>query len=325
MPQGEDNLEVVIWCDKARQGLVGEVIGELGRVSVLGVGGPVSSPPAELAERLKVAVGRDLRKLVIDQPARVALLAVEKAPGVEQVAEAADRCDLVLTTDLLAEGLDAAAALRDELGERLGRVILAPRFSEGPGMLGANEPWEVLGEPRLAVIEFDAPAETTRLVTSLYHAWLSALEALPMPDEVHASLVHGRYEPGKVLSGSLAISGRSPGRGAGLLAVSDQTGRWDRRLRLTGPEGSLVVTDEGYTLHNDSGVVIDELPGPKAGASQAVLIARSLLRALDQSTYPHEQEPTAQRVLACCEATLLSLRTGQAENPGKLLNLGMPL
>lgn len=314
--------ELVVWSDREHERLAGVLIEALGASwQVLGVAGPSSSSPVGLAESYSVRCETDLRSLVIDHPARALVVAASEPLSLDELAEATERCEVVVMTELVTTDLARLADIQQRLGDRMERIVHLPRFSGSPGMVSATEPLEVLGEPRLVLSEVCLRGGEGSLVTGLYHAWQVVLECQEMPEEVSASLVGGRVESPAQLRGSLAVTGKLSGRGASLIAVSDQTGLWERRVRLIGPEASLEVTDDDYRLLNATGEVVDSGGSGEPKRTQAGLIAYQLDRMLEGLSHGQNGSLELERVLACCEATLLSLRTGQPENPTKLMRL----
>ncbi|WP_428388879.1 hypothetical protein [Mucisphaera sp.] len=321
MADGEATSELVVWVDRDRQDLVREVLDGLGSSwRVLGIGGPAGALPDDLCKALSLSCEADLRKLVIDRPARVVLVASAVPPGEAEILEAAERCDLVVFAELPAERLEQIGGLRKRLGGDGGQMVFSPELLASPGMQAANDPGDLLGEGRLATLEFELEKSSGLLSAGLFQAWLAALGMVGLPEEVSASLVGGRLEGERLLGGSLAVSGRSMGREAVLLAVTDQTGRWQRRMRVIGDGGSLELTDEGYRLMGADGSLIDAWTGEKMG--RGGLIAREIKRCMEG--YGVERGMSAgmlDRVVACCRASVLSLRTGQSESPEKLLGM----
>ncbi|QDU70849.1 hypothetical protein [Mucisphaera calidilacus] len=322
MAESPDAHELVVWTDRAHERLIEATLAALGSGwRILGVAGPAASPPDRLATNAGLRCLDDLRSLVIDHPARVALISSSDTPTLDELDEATERCDVVVLTESLASDLASCTDHKKRLGPRLDRILYAPRFSECPGMLAATEPTSVLGEPRMVTCEICLARCETRLATGLFHAWQSVLESQEMPEEVSASLVGGQVEPANQIRGSLAIAGRLAGAGSSLIAVSDQTGRWERRMRMIGPDGSLEVTDDGYRLLDADGSIMDRAGEPESRRTQADLIAHQLARLVEGPGYGQGGSDSVERVTACCEATILSLRTGQSESPAKLLQL----
>jgi hypothetical protein len=105
-------------------------------------------------------------------------------------------------------------------------------------------------------------------------------------------------------------------------------------LVVIGEGGQLCVTDQGYDLFDASGRIIDRRE-PAGGASNTyadriadqwcgLLAAESFGTASTGMAEGSESEgrPSPATILACCQACLLSSRTGQPESPAKLVAIG---
>jgi hypothetical protein len=113
-----------------------------------------------------------------------------------------------------------------------------------------------------------------------------------------------------------------PDASAAVLAVTDRAGQRSRRLEAIGDEAQLTVTDAGYSLWQVTGDEIDSHPPADPEPSYIQLIVDQWQRLIERPATAH---PPASRdharALACVEACLLSARTGQPENPRKLLEM----
>src|SRR5690606_29923013 len=112
------------------------------------------------------------------------------------------------------------------------------------------------------------------------------------------------------------------GRTASLVA-SDHAGRWNRTVTLLGEGGRLRLFDDGFEWIDPGGEKVDssrastrEAPGAW-GAHEVAAIADDLSRRLDPAI-PAVGPVDHASVLALCQATLLSARTGQCESPASI-------
>src|SRR5688572_18653145 len=90
MATGDSEHGVLVWCDGRRAALTQGVLGRLADLHALAVGGPTRGQIAELAAALGAKLHDDLRKMLIDQPARWLLLATCEGVGAAELKLAAE-------------------------------------------------------------------------------------------------------------------------------------------------------------------------------------------------------------------------------------------
>jgi hypothetical protein len=324
--------ETTIWTDGRRAPLAGAIATAMGEaVSVLGVGGPREAAVDELGRELDRPRVDDLRKLLVDRPARYLLLTT--LAGVT-------RQDLVLagkqqTTVLLLEPVAASLAELTGLGlsvrgEGAGKanlpwMVTLPSFLEGPGFSRAADPTESLGARRLISFHSFGQATEGSLLARLVDGWRTVLHFGQLPESVDASLADGGTVPDdpRQASGRLATHARMPDGSAAVLAVSDQAGQRLRRLEAIGEAAQLTVADTDYALWQTTGELIDDHREANGEPRYIELIVTQWQRLMQRTRWPRDPiaERDQARALACCEACLLSARTGQPENPRKLIEM----
>ena len=104
-------------------------------------------------------------------------------------------------------------------------------------------------------------------------------------------------------------------------------------LSVLAESSQLAVDDTGYLLVGEDGQPIDDAPTasarPAASADASVparpfaeCVCDQWRRLLDRAPAASTHDPAAtDAALACAQACLLSARTGEPENPGKLLKI----
>lgn len=217
--------------------------------------------------------------------------------------------------------------LRDA-GAPLVRFAPATRALAAYG--SARECLDQAGRPRTLSIAMRSGSAHATLAAKLYDAMEVVLDLLGEPDSIDASVASPGAAPGlhlapgaslRELTGDLTANLRYDTNRSACLALSDGAGRWFRGLTLVGAEGCIRLDDDSFELIDARGRTADSSGGPSEdGDACAREVARAVLAALD----PHEPSPPPfdrARVLAMCEAALLSARTGQPESPATLLRM----
>lgn len=184
------------------------------------------------------------------------------------------------------------------------RVVLAGAFRDTPGLAKAKvQAQHLTGTAALAIVSTGASADAS-LFARLLDAWDAALAFAPFPESIHAALTGPTGTPASLesLTGRLTAHGVVSGEGAITLLCAD-SGPEHRTLDLVAESGSLHATPAW--------------DGSQPTRDEAILAQwRELLAQEDPG---HGPSPEA---MACCMACMLSLRTGQAENPRRLRTLG---
>ncbi|MEX0655420.1 MAG: hypothetical protein WD534_01895 [Phycisphaeraceae bacterium] len=328
--------EVTVWADTAGAGAASAVLDRMGSaVRPIGVGGPRVTAVDQLARTLGCAREDDLRKMLVDRPAAFLLLATMRQASVEDVLTAVRQGTLVLALEPVAEELRELSAIGSGGGRPTGdaeagpagRIVAAPAFDQSPGYLSAAEPGEALGEPRTIRYESLGQAGEGSLYARLLDGWRTVLEFSSLPMTVDASLagaVAESPESLRDLAGALTAHGRMNDGSSAVLHVADRAGESRRALCVLGGEGQLRVDDVSYGLWQTTGELLDDAR-PETGASFADLVSWQWRRLIDRldGVLPEPASPRREaEALACCLASLLSIRTGQPESPAKLVQMG---
>ncbi len=328
MPKRNLSPEVTLWTDARHAPLAGELMNLMGSaLKPIGVGGPPVAVVGQLAKELGCEPHDDLRKLLVDRPASYLLMTSLEGVTHDDLHAVTDQGTAVLTLEPIASDLQGvSASLKLGTGSGgTGHILPAPAFGQSPGFLSTADPYELLGDRRTVRFTSDGRPEHGSLFARLFDAWLTVLGFTLMPETIDASLVGPLSEPPdelRMLAGSLLAHARMPGASAALLEVTDTAGQTGRVLRVQGDSASLRITDSAYTLHAPNGDLLDEASdsGP---AGFVDMLAAQWRRLLDRpnpagATVHAQSQADA---MACCLACLLSIRTGQPESPGKLLEM----
>lgn len=323
--------EVTVWVDGRSAPLVGDVLALMGSaVHVLSVGGTREQEVDRLARDLNCPRQDDIRKLLVDHPAAYLVLGSMAGLSAEDSAAALGQGTTILALDPVAASHQELATItnrrgKGEAGATTARALHAPLFTQSPGYLSAAEPWDVVGEMRLVNVQNIGDSASASIYARLFDAWLAVLAVVDMPQSIDASLMG---QPGGVpddlrsLTGRIAAHARMADGSAALVSVAEVFSESRREMLVFGRNGQLQVTDTGYELRQKDGVVDASAGG--GHLSHADLVAAQWKRLLERGPGSFASTGTPERdaqALACCQACLLSARTGQPENPRKLLEM----
>lgn len=239
------------------------------------------------------------------------------------------------------------------------RLIWLPALDQSPGWLAAADAQNFLGRLRAISLLQLGPRHDASLFARLWDAWTTTLALADLPRSIDASLVGPLSQvPDDLygLTGHLAIHARLSTHSSALIQCSDHVGRHERSVRVIGDAGQLRIDDHTYLLEDPHGHLLDPpptaqpsdtnlippsnppeklprvlpgaggLPGELPG-EYAALLAWHWRRILDRpqpaprSAGDVSADRPPEHVLACCLATLLSIRTGQPETPTKILQI----
>lgn len=323
---------VAIWCEPLYAPLAGAVLDLMGgSVRIAGVGGESSQAVDELARRYETQATDDARRLLLDHDSGSVLLLTREPPVERELLMSVCEQSLVLALEPLAASVREASALglADHAAERkriaAERVISIPQFTESPGYLRTADAAEALGQVRGVAVESIGREGRGSLFARLYDAWVAVLSLVDTPLSIDASLA-GTLDPRddlRSLAGTLCAHARTAGGVTVGAIVSDRGGREGRRIQTLGDDRQLTVDDTAYELTAGDGQTIDAHAGDAKHSTLADLIAAQWLRTLERGQAGPAPVPPPRRVasLACCEACLLSARTGQAESPRRVLEM----
>jgi predicted dehydrogenase len=317
MTQGSVDIATIVWTDPARLPLVQDVLGRMKGVQLVAVGGPRKVNLTELAESYGAKAVDDFRAIVRQHAAKFLLLATSQ--GVTradlQQARAAGMQVIAIEPPLM-----ELAPLEPGLPEVL---ITAPWFRLSRSWLSAAEPQQALGQIRGMHLTQLAPPEAGSLYARLYDALDTLVHFRGVPESIDAALTGPLTQPPddlRALTGHLTAHLRFGSDASATLLVSDRAAAWHRRLIALGSEGQLTLEDSGYRLITREGKELDSLAAHDAAPPDpAEMIAAQWQRHIDNPAALPASDALA--VIACCQAALLSCRTGEHESPAKLLHM----
>jgi len=319
--------EAILWIDADAAPAARDVLRAMGGSAVpLCVGGPARVAAVDdLARELDVPRVDDLRQALVSMPAAYLFATTTEGLGLDELKAAAENDTRVITLEPMAADLSEADRLAGRSAKALPTIVVAPAFRTCPGMLRALDRLDLLGGRRAVVFASHGGAGEGSLFTRLYDAWQTTLLFGELPQSIDASLVGGNGplsdEP-RAIAGRLTIHARMPDGQAAALSVSDTATQAARLLDVTAENAQLRVTEHGFELTGRDPSVHDRTEDQDPLAGFAGLVAEAWRRVISQ---PHAMAaPPAEReraVIACCQATLLSCRTRQPEDPAKMIRM----
>lgn len=313
--------EVVIWADAASVELARTVMGRMPELRATAVGGHRRTGLADLADAVDAPVIDDLRRILIEQPPAYLLLASAAGVSGEELRQARNAGAVVMALEPVLNVDHAAPGVADDpLKPSL--PVLGWWWRQSPAWLAAAEPQQALGSIRAANVVSLAPAYTASLLARLMDAMDMLVHLLGLPETVDAALTGALGEPPEELrglTGNLTAHMRFADRVNASLIVSDRAATWQRRLTTLGAHAQLELGDVGYRLHRLDGSTLDAVPGLDDPLDAVDLLIQQWRRIIAGTVTPRRPDP--RRLIACCQAALLSCRTGQLESPGTLMRM----
>ena len=321
-----------IWCDPGFAALAGDAVELLGQgVTPVAIGGPASQEIDALARRFDLEANDDPRQLLLHAAADSVFLLTREPPLDRELLASVCEHKTMLTLEPLAADVREAAAIglggenADRRTVSADRVLSVPLFAEAPGFRRATDAGEALGEVRGLAIESIGRDGYGSLFARLYDAWVTLLGLVDVPETIDAAIA-GQIDPRddlRKVAGTLSAHARTFGGATLTLMASDRAGRDGRRLVAVGQAAQLTVNDAGYDLVTLGGSPIDGHADTTRPTTVADLVADQWRRAIERGPSTPTAVPPPRRVaaLACCEACLLSSRTGQAESPRKVMEM----
>jgi hypothetical protein len=338
MPDDPSLPEAVLWTDEAGAALMGDVLSRLeSAVRLRAVGGPRAGELARFSRDRDLEPQDDLRRMLVQTPTPFVVIAAREGFGLEDLAIALEQEAVVLSLEPIFDRFDQIDAWLQMVRRRaelrrhgstewgpLGRVRITPAFTDSPGWLRAAEPGQAGGKIEAVSFWSVGPQAQRSLFTRLVEAWRTLLRYTPMPLAVDATLC-GAEPPSPAaprrVQGHLLVHARMPDNAAATLFLSDQAGAVGRELQVIARSGHWRVRDLDYELFDREGKPIDGGVTDSPRPTLEELIAREWLRFADRPPHPRPSWPDEAEILACCQACLLSARTGENEQPSQILTM----
>lgn len=319
MPQGES---VVVWTDATHESDGMRLALRMGDgVELKAVCGP-GRASSRAGERTVVPLGLrgsdDLRAMVMAHKPRYVLALTSEGMHPEHLPWIEGKPVVILSR----EPVPNQPAGKPGEGAQ---VLLWGAFLGMPGLLAAQEAARTIGSQRaVGVVSTGIRAEAS-LFARLLDAWDAALAFAPLPESIHAALL-GPVGPApstpEGLTGRLTAHGIVSGEGGITLLCAD-SGPEHRTLDVVAQAGTLSVTPALC----QSGQAEARLEAAAACAIHQPSRDDALLAQWRNLLGPKPLTPRSPspEAMACCAACLLSIRTGSAENPRRILSLGSDL
>jgi len=306
--------QAIVWTDAAGAPLVERVLGYQSDLAVAAIGGPRKGDLSDLAGRLVIdEVADDLRQMIINAGERDVdlLLATQQGVKLDDVRLALDSGVDVLTLEPLTTQAD--------------RARLTPLLRFSPGYLAAVQPQEALGPIRSIGLSSTAAPGTVSLLARLVDCLDMLIAWLGVPVTIDAALTGPLTEAPddlRGITGHLAMNIHFADNVAAAVQISDRAAVTRRSMTVIGEDGTLLLDDDRYRLFTADGEQLDATETDRTHhADLAELIAHQWRHLL--TTRPTGKQPDPRAILGCCEAAMLSARTGQAESTETLVRMKM--
>jgi hypothetical protein len=314
-----DRPRLIAWVERGQEKLLTDAIEEA-RMTLTAIGSPSSATADAMSKSLDAARVDDLRQAIQQEEAELLwLVAPERIAADERrlIREVGRRTVSseprpVAIADLMMNPQEADTA------------HFVPLFRRSPGYRGAMDAVGELAPPQCVIVSFVCGAGEGTLFARLFDA-MDVLEALCGEvegiDAALAGPLAGVPDSLENLHGHMTINVRFADNCCAGVSVSDCAGSWHRQAILLGGKGRLRITDTGDESFGADGRLIsahhDERP-----LTPGILVGMDITRRLENRAAPATAPPpNTARLLALCEAALLSCRTKQSEAPGKLLEM----
>ncbi len=286
--------------------------------------GPRSAALETLALGLDCPNGNDFRQLRVERPSAFLLLTTLEGVPLAELRAAIDAGTRIITLEPLAATL---AQAQDTLfSNHPGVITFAPDFLSGQGYRAAADPHDQINAPRLVRMTHLGRPHEGSLLARLLDAWATILKFSSLPEAITATL-SGKPDNLRLASGFLAAHAHVPAGPGILLEVSDQAAHPQRLLSVLAQQAQLTVDDTHYRLQTSNNQPLDDATASTPGDATATppfaqCIANQWRRLIDRTAPESARDPARiDAALACAQACLLSARTGEPENPSKLLRI----
>jgi len=308
---------ILLWADRGQEPLIRDAV-RAGGLRVVGAGSDSAAAAADLAATFNCSRIDDLRQAVHDKDAVLLWIASQMS---------LDQATLKLIHEsqrLVAVNQPQPGAIGrlPEVNEVLQTVHPIPLMRRSPGYRLARELLDDFGTVRCVTISFrNGPGES-----GLYSRLLDAMDTIVSlcgkPEIVDAALAApGTEKPESLagLHGHMTVNLRFSDDRCACIAISDRAGAWFRGVTVLGDGGCLRISDDGFEWRAPDGSVIDahEEDEPFNAGTLCGLHVQRLIEQRDAGEAP----PDSMMLFALCEAARLSCRTGEGEEPRKVMQM----
>lgn len=309
-------MRTLVWAESEQTDFIASVCARA-NLQIIAAGSPDASDGAKIALELNAEAERDFRQALRRDELDVVWLAATQALAADDRRLVRERNISVFSSEPRPGSLAEVAT-----GAEADPSIFLPLMRRSPGFQAARDVLDAFGEPRCVSVTFRCGRGQGSLFARLFDA-MDMIEALcgqavqidstlSSPNAIVPDQLSG-------LRGHLTANLRFSENRSACIAVSDNAGRWFRGVTVLGEGGCLRIDDAGFEWIAPDASLTDrhESSTPTDACSIFVEQIRRRLDRLDASPAVIE----APTVLALCEATRLSARTGGPETPRKMLEL----
>lgn len=347
VPRSIEPSPAIVWCRLSQTALARAIV-RVANLTVEAAGGPIE-PDGHVGGGLAGFEGAprfdDLRSALATSAARVALLLAPLGGSAstiedEEVFRLARARDLtILTVEPVPSSIVSARSAEHAQWAQFVRFM--GLFRAHSALASTPELLTSFGPVRTLSVSFRSGSGQGSLGARLFDAMHTVRTILGVPDSIDAANVTPVSASGvrlasaeslRALAGDLTANLRFAGAHAASISLSDRAGRWFRGVALVGENGCIRMDESGVERLDGDGALIEQYRPRSKPRSKAPLfeeasdigavaaLGDAARRALDPHA-PHQPIPDLEGILAMCEATLLSARTGQPESPETVLRM----
>ena len=313
----DEPIRMIAWVQPNQESLVGDMVRRSG-YELVAIGSAKSADATQLAEAFNVERVENLRDAILREDIQLLWLAASES--IEADERRLIRQQATPTISIEPRPGSIAQLQSDPAEASTARFV--PLMRHSPGYRAAQEVFEQLGPRQCVNVSFRSGPGEGSLFARLFDA-IDLLELLcDDVDMLDAALAGPSSAPPESLNGlhgHLTLNMRYSGNCCSCVALSDCAGSWFRGVTVLGEAGCLRIDDQGFEWVAPNGEIIDSHRDKKR-ATPGELIAVQAMRLLE-NVQATELPPDNAKLLAVCEATRLSCRTGQGEAPHKMLEM----
>ena len=310
-------LRLIVWADPGQEAIIQDAVGR-GGFELVAIGSPAARVSGEFGETLAGEHVHTLREAIAREDVDLLWVAAPRRIEADErrlIREA--RFQTISSEPLLCSVADFLSDPREADTARF-----VPLLRQSPGYRAAGEVLEQIGPwQSLDVFAGSGPGQGT-LFARLFDA-MDLLQTLCGPAEMLDAAISGPG-PGvpeelSGLRGNLTASVRFGDNRGAAVTVSDQAGRWSRRVTILAEGGCLRIDDDGFDWISPDGESVDA-HREAAAVTPGALVAMEVQRRRDHLDAP-DPPPDPAGLVALCEAARLSARTAAPEAPRKMLDM----
>ena len=312
-----ESVRMIAWAQADQESLVRDMVRRSG-YELVAIGSAKSADATQLAEALNVPRIEKLRDAILHDDIELLWLAASESIQ-------PDERHLIrqqTTPTISSEPRPGSIAQLQADPSESDTAHFVPLMRHSPGYRAAQEVFEHFGSRQCVNVSFRSGPGEGSLFARLFDA-IDLLEVLcgdvEMMDAALAGPLSTPPESLSGLHGHLTLNMRYSGNCCSCVALSDCAGSWFRGVTVLAEAGCLRIDDQGFEWVAPDGEIIDS-HRQKKRATPGEVIAMDAMRLLENAQVTEPPQDNA-KLLAVCEATRLSCRTGQGEAPRKMLEM----